>query len=107
MSNECHTRGYCLTSGSYLAFRAMRDHMPHTPALKDIGMTITYAERGRIGGHATQANRTPEQRREMGLSSYLTAAVTTVVNRAPELSPEQRARLRALFAPAVEGGDQR
>lgn len=65
-------------------------------------MTTTYAERGRLGAMKANASRTPEMRREMGLNSYLTAAVTTVVNRAPELSPDQRARLRALFAPAIQ-----
>lgn len=70
-------------------------------------MTTTYAERGRIGALNANAKRSPEQRREMGLNSYLTAAVTTVVNRAPDLSPDQRARLRALFAPAVEGAETR
>lgn len=68
---------------------------------------LSCAERGRMGGLSANAKRTPEQRREMGLNSYLTAAVTTVVNRAPELSPEQRARLRALFASAAEGAETR
>lgn len=68
-------------------------------------MTITYAERGRLGAQKVNADRTPEQRQQLARHAYLTGAVNAVVNRAPDLSPDQRARLRALFAPAVEGGE--
>ena len=70
-------------------------------------MTISYAERGRIGGLAANAKRSPEQRHELARHAYLAGAVKAVVSRAPELSPDQRARLRALFAPAVEGAETR
>jgi hypothetical protein len=45
---------------------------------------------------STTLNR--EQRRERARNAHLAGAVNAVVNRAPELSAEQVAKLRALFA---------
>lgn len=60
---------------------------------------MPFAERGRIGAHAVNSKRTPEQRLEVARHAYLAGAVNTVEKKYPELSPDQRARLRALFAP--------
>lgn len=70
-------------------------------------MPLTHAERGRIGGQALQASRTPEQRKESMRKARLSAAVKAVVDRAPELSPDQVDRLRAVFAPATAGSGGR
>lgn len=51
-------------------------------------------------GRARAASQTPEQRQELARRAYLAGAVNAVVNRAPELTPEQRGRLVAIF-----GGD--
>ncbi|WP_374539488.1 hypothetical protein [Micromonospora aurantiaca (nom. illeg.)] len=44
---------------------------------------------------------TPEARRESARRAYLAGAVNAVVARAPELTPDQVARLRAVFAGRV------
>lgn len=67
----------------------------------------SFAEYGRIGGLAANAKRTPEQRKELTRRANRAGAVNTVEKEYPELSPEQRARLRALFAQAVEGAETR
>lgn len=96
----------CLKPGTRLVFGHKRFNRL-SPALKDTGMTITYAERGRLGAQKVNADRTPEQRKELSRRAHLAGSVNAVVARAPELSPEQRARLRALFSPAVEGAETR
>ena len=58
-------------------------------------------ERAASAGRARQASMTPEQRSEHGRRAYLAGAVKAVVDRAPELSPEQVAKLRTLFGGAV------
>lgn len=63
--------------------------------------TLTPEQRAR-GGHNRAANLTPEQRQEIGRKGYLAAAVKAVVDRAPELTPDQVNRLRTLFAPDRE-----
>lgn len=60
-------------------------------------MTLSHAERGRMGGKARVANQTPEQRRELASRAHLAMAVKAVVDRAPELTPDQLDRLRTLF----------
>ncbi|MEU2171186.1 hypothetical protein ACH47V_29580 [Micromonospora chersina] len=55
---------------------------------------------------AASKTLTPEQRRDRarkaGRAAHsLDAHIKAVVDRAPELNPEQVARLRAVFAPAV------
>ena len=42
-----------------------------------------------------------EQRRERARKAQFAAAVNTVVRRAPELSPDQAAKLRAIFGPTA------
>ncbi|NBE84585.1 hypothetical protein [Micromonospora rubida] len=44
---------------------------------------------------------TPEWRRERARKAHLAAAVKAVVERAPELTPEQTAKLRAIFGGAA------
>lgn len=58
-------------------------------------------ERGVLAGRARAASLTPEQRKEISRKAYLAGAVKAVVERAPELTPEQAAKLRAVFAPAA------
>lgn len=50
------------------------------------------------GGRARAASQTPEQRRELARKGHLAAAIATVVNRFPELTPRQIERLRPLLA---------
>lgn len=69
-------------------------------------MTLTQAEYGRIGGLKLQASRSPELRKELARTSYLTGAVNAVISRAPELSSAQVTSLRALFGPTVEVGEE-
>lgn len=69
-------------------------------------MTLTQAEYGRIGGLKLQASRSPELRKELARTSYLTGAVNAVISRAPELSPEQAARLRAVFGSTAGVGEK-
>lgn len=63
-------------------------------------MALSHAERGRIGGQKAAANRTPEQRHALASKAYLAGAVKSVVDRAPELTPDQVEKLRALFGGA-------
>lgn len=58
---------------------------------------LSTTERASKAGRARAENLTPERRKEIARSAYLTGAVKAVVDRAPELSPEQAAKLRAVF----------
>lgn len=51
---------------------------------------------------AASKNLTAEQRRERARKAHLASCVAAVVARAPELTPEQAAKLRAVFAPALD-----
>jgi hypothetical protein len=68
---------------------------------------LSHTERARLGGRATGISRTQEQKKEIGRRAYLASAVKAVVDRAPDLTPDQLARLRTLFAPAVTGAGAR
>jgi hypothetical protein len=64
--------------------------------------TLTHDEAvklGRRGGRRTQASRTPDERREAMRKARLALAVRELVDQAPELTEEQRARLRTLLQP--------
>jgi hypothetical protein len=61
-------------------------------------------EAQRQAGRDRQAAMTPEQRRELGRKAYLTGAVKAVVDRAPELTEDQKARIRAILH-AEPGGE--
>lgn len=50
---------------------------------------------------AAAAAMTPAARKERARTAHLASAVNAVVKRAPELSAEQVARLRAVFAPVA------
>lgn len=68
-------------------------------------MPMSRAEAARIGGLAAASKRTQQQRKDISQRARLAAAVNTVVGRAPDLTPDQITRLRAVFAPALnEGG---
>lgn len=60
-------------------------------------MPITK-EKARARSLAAHAAMTPEQRTERARKAHLASAVNAVVNRAPELTPDQVAKLRAVFA---------
>lgn len=71
-------------------------------------MATDMRERGRKGGQAAAAAMTPEQRverarRASAAKESLDRYVERVVARAPELTVEQRARLRALLGPYASG----
>lgn len=56
---------------------------------------------GAKGGEVTASRRTAEQRKEAARHAHLASAVNAIVARAPELSAEQAARLRAIFGAAT------
>lgn len=70
-------------------------------------MPMTRAESGRLGALSANAKRSPEQRKEVSRRAHLVASVNAVVNRAPELTADQVARLRALFGPSVSRAERR
>ncbi|WP_433612465.1 hypothetical protein ACQP2P_01415 [Dactylosporangium sp. CA-139114] len=61
---------------------------------------MSTKERAALAGRARQASMTPAQRSEMASKGHLAAAVKAVVDRAPELSPEQVSTLRRVFGGA-------
>lgn len=62
---------------------------------------MSTKERASIAGRARADSQTPAERRALARKAYLTGAVNAVVSRAPELSPEQTAKLRAIFGGAA------
>ncbi|MFJ1538665.1 hypothetical protein ACIODS_09000 [Micromonospora chalcea] len=64
-------------------------------------MPLSVRERTSKAGRASAAALTPEQRKERASRAHLASAVAAVVNRAPELTPDQVARLRAVFGTAA------
>jgi hypothetical protein len=62
---------------------------------------MSHAERGRLGGLKRAYSQTAEQRREQARTLYLAGAVKAVVDRAPELTDDQRAKIRAILLPAL------
>lgn len=62
--------------------------------------TEVLRESGRMGGHGRAAALSPEERKASSRKAYLAGAVKAVVDRAPELTPEQAAKLAAIFAPS-------
>jgi hypothetical protein len=63
-------------------------------------MPMSVKERGARGGRARAERLTPERRSEIARQAHLASAVAAVVKRAPELTAEQVARLRAIFGSA-------
>ncbi|PYC75216.1 hypothetical protein C7C45_04935 [Micromonospora arborensis] len=59
------------------------------------------------GARTLTERTTPEWRRERARNAHLAAAVNAVVERAPELTPDQVARLRAVFGTAAGSAGQR
>ncbi len=64
-------------------------------------MPLSTRERASRAGRALQASRSPEERREAMRKVRLAAAVKAIVESAPELTPEQAAKLRAIFGTAA------
>ena len=58
---------------------------------------MSAKERASKGARASHESKTPDERRAHARHAYLAGAVKAVVDRAPELSPEQAAKLRAVF----------
>jgi hypothetical protein len=56
---------------------------------------MSPVDRARVAGRASQARKTPEEQRAAMRRARLSAAVNTVADSVPELSPEQIGRLRA------------
>lgn len=75
----------------------------------EVTMPRSATERASIGGKARAAQLSPERRREIARQGYIAAAVKAVVDRAPELTPEQFNKLRAIFAntPSAREGSGR
>lgn len=65
-------------------------------------MPMNTRERAAIGGRARAAKLTSEQRKESSSRAHLASVVAEIVRRAPELSDDQTAKLRAIFAPASQ-----
>lgn len=61
-------------------------------------MPMSTVERASIGGRAASAAMTPEARKERARKAHLASCVAIVVARAPELTSDQVAKLRAVFA---------
>lgn len=101
--------GHLIESRSPRAEPLVSDHfmagfgIPFLSFREKSAVPMSRAECGRLGGQKTAASRTPEQRQKTASRGHLAASVSAVVARAPELTPDQLARLRALFAPAVSG----
>jgi hypothetical protein len=62
---------------------------------------MSHAERGRLGGLKRAYSQTAEQRHEQARKLYLAGAVKAVVDRAPELTDDQRAKIRAILLPVL------
>ncbi|WP_089013018.1 hypothetical protein [Micromonospora inositola] len=62
---------------------------------------MSTTERASRAGRARAASLSPDRRKEIASQAHLASAVAAVVNRAPDLSADQVAKLRAVFAPAV------
>jgi hypothetical protein len=67
----------------------------------EFAVPMSHAERGRLGGLKRAYSQTSEQRHEQARKLYLAGAVKAVVDRAPELTDDQRARIRAILLPVV------
>jgi hypothetical protein len=61
----------------------------------------------REGGRKRQAAMTPAERSAFGRKAYLVGAVKAVVDRAPELTDGQKARIRAALSAPPGGGQLR
>ena len=65
-------------------------------------LSMSTTERATKAGRALQASRSPEERREVMRKVRLAQAVKAIVEQAPSLSPEQTAKLRAIFGGGAE-----
>lgn len=55
------------------------------------------SERHRRAALIGAAQRTPARRKEIARKGYLASCVAVIVDRAPELTPEQAERIRAVL----------
>jgi hypothetical protein len=58
-------------------------------------MPVSLADAGRLGGLTRADRQTPEQCHELARKGHLASAVKAIVDRAPELSEDQKAPIRA------------
>jgi hypothetical protein len=72
-------------------------------AFQEPAVPMSHAQRGRLGGLKRAYSQTAEQRQEQARKLYLAGAIKAVVDRAPELTDEQRARIRAILQAAEDG----
>jgi hypothetical protein len=63
---------------------------------------MTVAEAGRRGGHARAAAMTPEERQQAARAARLARTVKSIVDRAPELTEDQKQAIRAALTSAPE-----
>jgi hypothetical protein len=68
-------------------------------------VSLSHAERGRLGGHAAHAAMSPEERRAFAQKGHLAQAVKAVVDKAPALTDDQKACLRAILHAEAPGGE--
>ena len=61
-------------------------------------MSTSHRERGSQGGRARAENLSPHRRKEIASRAHLASVVAEVVRRNRELSPEQIATIRTVFA---------
>jgi hypothetical protein len=74
-------------------------------AFQELAVPMSHAERGRLGGLKRAYSQTAEQRHEQARKLYLAGAVKAVVDRAPELTDDQRAKIRAILLPALPAAE--
>ena len=63
---------------------------------------MTVSEAGRRGGYARAAALTPQQRHQAARAARLARTVKAVVDRAPELTEDQKQAIRAALTSAPE-----
>jgi hypothetical protein len=72
------------------------------PQREDLAVsTSPHQEWGAAGGRTTASRLTAKQRKEASSHAHLCSIVAQIVKRAPELSSEQAAKVRAVFATVV------
>ena len=79
---------------------SLEDPVAESTTLTPEQRTEVLRESGRMGGYGRAAVLSPEERKAISRKAYLAGAVNAVVARAPELTPEQAAKLAAIFAPS-------
>ena len=67
-------------------------------------MALSTSERARHASNARWANKTPDQRQADTRPARLALAIKEIVDQAPELTDDQKNRLRVILTQAPSGG---